>query len=101
MQTLLDSVFKEVQMGWVLRLPIRAHTDFPHAMICPMGIAEQIHYALDGSFTYKERITHDQTFTILPEIQLVNNLTDILQYPPMIYGFCLQRVVEMFPTLWC
>jgi hypothetical protein len=91
---LLESVHKEVKKGCVLRLLLITHKHLPNAMICPMGIVEQVHYALDASSSFKERLTHDQTFSLLEGSHSVSILTDLTQYPPMIYGFCFLRMVH-------
>jgi hypothetical protein len=62
-------------------------------------MAEQTSYHLDVSTTTKNRLTHDQTFHILEACQFSNDLTDLSQFPPMIYGFCLQWMVHQSVSL--
>jgi hypothetical protein len=59
-----------------------------------VGIVEQINYKMDGSLDTKHWITHNQTFTVLEHGKSVNNLMDMTQYPPMIYGFSFLRMIH-------
>jgi hypothetical protein len=45
-QLVVETVHKEVCKGWVLILPKKILPHLPYAMICPMGIVEQINYNL-------------------------------------------------------
>jgi hypothetical protein len=98
-QLVVETVHKEVCKGWVLILPKKILPHLPYAMICPMGIVEQINYNLDGSITTKNRLTHDQTFTILRDSLSVNNITDLTKYPEMIYGFCASQIIHQAVTI--
>jgi hypothetical protein len=99
LKLLLESVHKEIKKGWVLQLPLDTHKHLPNAMIYPIVIVEQVYYALDGSTSFKERLTQDQTSSILEGSQSVNKLTDLMQYPPMIYGFCFLHMVHQIISM--
>jgi hypothetical protein len=43
-----STIHKEVAKGWVLILPLKTLLHIPHAMICPVGVASQTSYKLDG-----------------------------------------------------
>lgn len=90
----LDTVHKEVTKGWVLVLPLRALLRLRYAMLCALGVTKQINYALDGTITEKDRLTHDQSFHLLINSESLNMLTDLDLFPYMIYGFCFLRMIH-------
>jgi hypothetical protein len=68
-------------------------------MVCPLGIALQTTLAPDGRKIDKNRLTHDQTFTVLKGSESVNNLIIKEEYPTLIYGHCLQRIIAQIMSL--
>ena len=56
-------------------------------------------YSITGESSTKKLSTHDQTFTLLAEIEFVNDLVDISQYPPMIFGHCIRRLIHQAISL--
>lgn len=90
---IVESLRQEVIRGYAFIIPRNAIPLLPSAMICPLGIIEQCSLAADGSRKLKKRLTHDQTFIALSDSQSVNKLTNVEKFPPLIYGFCLNRII--------
>jgi hypothetical protein len=89
-QTVLDDITK----GFAVALPMGMEKILPDAMICLVGIIEQKSFTSAGLVETKQRLTHEQTFPILPESNSVNDRTDLLRFPEMLYGWCLSRVIH-------
>jgi hypothetical protein len=68
-------------------------------MVCPLGLAEQFSISEMGERLPKRRLTHDQTFTALPDSKSVNNLTDSSKFAELVYGFCLHRIIYQIMSL--
>jgi hypothetical protein len=47
----------------------------------------------------KHRLTHDLSFEITGEDLSVNNRVDMTQYPKMIFGWCLPRIIHFIVAL--
>jgi hypothetical protein len=93
-QLLHQTVMDDINKGFSISLPIGTEKLLPEAMICPVGIVEQKSYTTSGHLETKQRLTHDQTFSILPQSTSVNDMTDLTRFPEMLYGWCLSRVIH-------
>jgi hypothetical protein len=87
------SLASEVQFGFCFVIPISSISSIPNSMVCPLGTADQMTITAEGLRVPKTRLTHDQTFCLLPESESVNNLTDSSKYAELIFGFCLHRMI--------
>jgi hypothetical protein len=92
-EIITNSILKDIRLGFCTPISISTIHKIPDAMVCPLGIVEQHTLAADGSRKIKLRLTHDQTFSILPESESVNDLTDVKQFPELIYGHTLSRII--------
>jgi hypothetical protein len=70
------SIATDVSYGYAAPILITAIANIPGAMVCPLGIAQQMTLAPDGSRIPKNRLTHDQTFVVLDNSESVNMLLD-------------------------
>jgi hypothetical protein len=95
-----DSIVTDVRYGFAAPININIINDIPGSMVCPLGIAQQTTLAADGSRIEKNRLTHDQTFTLLDDSTSVNNSLNLDEYPDLIYGYCLQRIIYQILSLW-
>jgi hypothetical protein len=88
-----NSVETDIKYGFAFPFLIADISNIPNSMVCPLGIVEQTTLLPNGARTIKERLTHDQTFTLLDDSESVNNLQESTSYPELIYGFCLRRIL--------
>jgi hypothetical protein len=94
-----DSIATDVSYGFTAPILIDAIKDIPGAMVCPLGIAQQTTLSPEGLRIPKNRLTHDQTFSVLDTSLSVNKNLDIKAYPDLIYGFCLRRIIYQILSL--
>ncbi len=92
-ETIGKSIKKDVELGFCTAIPIDCVAAIPKAMICPLGIVEQQTLAATGERKTKLRLTHDQSFSTLHNSESLNDLTDQDQFPELIYGFTLLRII--------
>lgn len=98
-EVITNSLSQEIIRGYAFVIPIDEVHRLPSAMVCPLGIVEQTSLSHDGSRKIKRRLTHDQSFSALPTSESLNKLTDLSQYPNLIYGFCLPRIILQIISL--
>jgi hypothetical protein len=96
---LAKTLAKEVHLGFACVIPINCIHLIKDAMVVPLGIVEQYSINNEGIRVPKLRLTHDQTFTRLPDSLSGNNLLDMQQFAEMIYGFCLNRIIHQILAL--
>jgi hypothetical protein len=94
-----EALSKDVSLGFACVIPIHVITNIPQAMVFPLGMVEQHTISDNGERIPKRRLTHDQSFTALPDSQSLNNLTDITKFPELIFGFCLHRTIYQIMSL--
>lgn len=94
-----QSLLGDLKLGYCCVLPISCIEKIPNAMVCPLGIVEQLKLKPDGSYVQKHRLTHDQTFTALDNSVSLNNITNNNKFPNLIYGFCLERIIYQILSL--
>jgi hypothetical protein len=88
------SLLSEVNYGFALVIPLETINKIPHAMVVPLGIADQFTIDSNGNRIPKRRRTHDQTYHHLKNGKSSNDLTDKSKLPPLIYGHCIIRVLH-------
>jgi hypothetical protein len=65
---LIDSTIRDdVSKGYATPLPVGMEKLLPSSMVVPVGIVEQHNINKDGSITFKNRLTHDQTYIHLKD----------------------------------
>jgi hypothetical protein len=90
----------DVRHGFALPLPAATVRKIPGAMIQPCGLVSQFSLQADGSRKLKHRLTHDLSYQIDPVRKVsVNSRIDMGQYPEMIFGWCLPRIVHFVVAL--
>jgi len=83
----------------MIPFPISYITGLPDSEIAPVGIYNmQFKINLDGSWTQKFRLTHDQTFEASTGMS-VNNRTIRDKLDPLFYGGCLSRIINNIVSL--
>jgi len=60
----------------------------------PCGMVRQQSLQADGSRQLKGRLTHDLSFTLSAADASVNARVDLDRHPPMVYGWCFNRIVN-------
>jgi hypothetical protein len=97
--TIQDALSKDVTAGFALVIPIDDLPSIPNVMVCPLGMVEQFTISAQGVRTPKRRLTHDQSFSILPYSRSLNDLTDLAKFPDLVYGFCIHRILYQIIAL--
>ena len=92
-------LFKEVLHGFSLPLPPRIVPLIRNAMVQPYGCAKQWTINESGNRIIKYRVTQDLSFSFTDDKNSVNARIDMQQYPEMIYGWCLLRILHFIASL--
>jgi len=69
------------------------------AMVQPCGLANQFTLTETRERALKARLTQDLFFSITGEDVVVNKRVKMNEYPEMIYGWCLSRVIRYIVAL--
>ena len=86
----------EVKHMWQLPLPPRAVLHLPGVVIAPMGLAHQSGINERGEIVPKLRLTHDQTYDVLPGTRRsVNHRTQFDSLTPCRYGHAIRRFIHV------
>jgi hypothetical protein len=92
----IDILKDEVQHMWQLPLPPRALLELPGVVLAPVGLAHQQSINERGEIVPKWRLTHDQSFNVIPGTRRsVNNRTDFSSLTPCRYGHALLRFIHV------
>lgn len=94
MDVILSTVLDDIKHGYAIVLPLGTERLLPMAMLCPVGVVKQNTLTNNGQVAQKTRLTHDQTFVRLVTSKSVNMITDLSQFPCMIYGWTLVRLIH-------
>jgi len=65
----------------------------------PGGIVSQFSINGDGTRKLKKRFTHDLSFSLTQDKVSINDRIDMDQYPDMVYGWCLLRILHYLSAL--
>jgi hypothetical protein len=90
----------EVHHMWQLPLPPRAALELPGAVIAPVGLADQLTINEHGEIVPKQRLTHDQSYNVVPGTKRsVNDRIDFESLTPCRYGHALLRFIHVIISL--
>jgi hypothetical protein len=90
----------EVRHMWQLPLPPRAVLELPDIVIAPLGLAHQFGINERGEIVPKARLTHDQSFNVIPGTRRsVNHRTLLHLLTPCRYGHALLRFIHVVLSL--
>jgi len=92
-------IAKDVRHGFSLPLPADIVPRIKGALVQPCGLATQFGLSADGSRILKKRLTHDLSFSLTTDDASVNSRIDMSQYPEMVYGWCLLRIIHFIVCL--
>ena len=90
---------KDVTHGFSLPVNVATVQKLDHAMVQPCGLAQQFTLTETGARVPKLRLTQDLSFAITANDVSVNNRIDMDEYPEMIYGWCLNRLIHFVTAL--
>jgi hypothetical protein len=86
----------EVTNGWQLILPLVAIFLLPGAVLGPLGIVSQDTISELGEIVPKWRLTHDQSFNVIPKTERsVNDRVIWEELTPCRYGTALMRYIHL------
>jgi len=94
----MESMRNEVQRGWQLPIQLATLPMLPHAVIGPLGCADQMKLTADGSRKPSKRTTHDMSYKFSSQ-QPVNERVLEQALSPCIYGFAMRRLIHMIVAL--
>jgi hypothetical protein len=91
---IISNIIKEdIEQGFALILPIQTLHLIQNASLAPLGCVKQWTINKSGERVAKYRLTHDQSF-LGPSGTSVNDRTTHEALPPLVYGFCLKRLIH-------
>ena len=89
---------KDVVHGFSMVIPIELVPLIPNAMVQPVGLAQQWTLDEKGTRVVKYRITQDLSYSETKEVS-INSRIDMEQYPEMVYGWALPRIIHFIVAL--
>ena len=92
-EELKKKLFRDVQYGFSVPVLASILKKIKGAMLQPCNLAAQFSLTETGERVLKKRLTHDMSDGITQEDVSVNSRSDLLQYPPMVYGWALIRII--------
>jgi hypothetical protein len=96
MDTVIEMFKEEVRHMWQLPLPSHAASILPGAVLAPVGLADQLTINEHGEVVPKQRLTHDQSFNVVPGTRRsVNDHVDLTTLTPCRYGHALLRFIHV------
>jgi hypothetical protein len=92
---------KDVVHGFSMVIPIELVPLIPNAMVQPVGLAKQWTLDEDGNRIIKYRITQDLSYSETSKDfpMSINSRIDMDQYPEMVYGWALPRIIHFIVAL--
>jgi len=92
-ETIINIIKEDIEHGFALILPIQLLEFIKNASLAPIGCTKQMTINSLGERVPKYRMTHDQSF-LGPSGTSVNDRTIQEDLPPLVYGFCLKRIIH-------
>ncbi len=89
----------DVRHGFVLPVWEDALLKVKGCMLQPGGMVRQLSLKSDGSRKLKDRFTHDLSYSVTFPDASINSRVDMSEYPDMVYGWCLQRILHFLSAL--
>jgi hypothetical protein len=89
---------KDVVHGFSMVIPIELVPLIPNAMVQPVGLAKQWTLDEEGNRVVKYRITQDLSYSEAKDVS-INSRIDMEQYPEMVYGWALPRIIHFIVAL--
>ncbi|MBM3301327.1 MAG: hypothetical protein FJY85_15405, partial [Deltaproteobacteria bacterium] len=89
----------DVTRGFVLPISAQNLRRLKRVHLQPCGIVKQHSLQGDGTRKLKSRLTHDLSFWILFKEAAINARVDLDNHPPMVYGWCLDRLLHYIVCL--
>ena len=90
---------REVNYGFALPIWASNIPKIPKAMLQACGLVTQLTLSETGERKEKSRLTHDLFYCITSLFVLVNKHLNKENYPNLIYGFCLLRIIHFIVAL--
>jgi hypothetical protein len=97
--TAAELLAKDVAHGFSIPVTPEIVEKVKGSMVQPLGLASQFALAEDGSRKVKNRLTQDLTFSLTEPGMSVNSRIDMDQYPDMLYGWCISRIIHFIVSL--
>ena len=92
-------LYREVTHGFAIPVQASRILQLKGVQVQPCGVVSQFTLAPDGSRKLKKRLTHDLSFSSGDQDLSVNSRIDASAYPPLVYGWCLSRVLHFIVAL--
>ena len=89
---------KDAANGFSLPITFDCARNIKHSRISPMGVAQQFGIDAHGDLVPKDRLTHDQSFS-LGHCPSTNELIDQSQLIDLVMGHCLDRIIHQIVAL--
>ena len=89
---------KDASKGFSLPITFDCAKRIKHSRISPMGVAHQLGIDANGDLVPKDRLTHDQSFS-LGFCPSTNDLIDQSKLIDLVMGHCLDRVLHQIVAL--
>lgn len=90
---------KDVHHGFAVPVLLPVVEQMDEALVQPAGMTKQFTLNTEGLRVAKYRLTHDLSCCLTADEISVNDRVDMSQYPDMIYGWCLSRVIHFIVAL--
>ena len=94
-----EKIHRDVEYGFAVPILASAAQKIKGAMLQPCNLADQFSLTETGERVLKKRLTHDLSDSITQDDASVNSRIAMDQYPPMIYGWALMRIIAFICAL--
>jgi hypothetical protein len=98
-EVLEKMTYKEVKHGFAIPVAVQIVRLMKNALIQAVGIVSQWTINAFGERVLKKRLTHDLSYWITKHYASVNARCNLDMYPPMIYVWCLPRIIHYIIAL--
>ena len=97
-EALTKVLLKDASRGYSLPITFSCAKSIKHSRISPMGVAHQLGIDAHGDLIPKDRLTHDQSFS-LGFCPSTNDLIDQEQLIDLVMGHCIDRIIHQIVVL--
>ena len=98
-EELKKKLHRDVQYGFSVPVLKSALMKIKGAMLQPCNLADQFGLTETGERIPKKRLTHNMSDGITQEDVSVNSRCNMEEYPPMVYGWAILRIVAYIVSL--
>ncbi|KAL7562871.1 hypothetical protein ACA910_000249 [Epithemia clementina (nom. ined.)] len=95
---LTEGFVKDTEAGYSIPLSVECARKIVNSRISPIGVAQHAGIDEKGEIVLKDRLAHDQSFS-LGFAPSINELVDDTNQIDLVFGWCLERIIHQIVAL--